>query len=120
LLCELLALDRSRASAPITGVALSSGFVRGPIRARNARLSRRASFCQHVLQTLGLEGRPAACPLLGLQRNLEKLHASTLRGIGETSSSPAARKSHAECNYPFNVHITSSPVAPKPHLLQRP
>src|ERR1019366_1870545 len=51
-LCSFLALHRSGASAPIPvpGPALRPGFVRGRILARDVRLSRRASLCQHILQ----------------------------------------------------------------------
>ena len=97
-LCLLL---RPRAATPRIDT-LIPGPVRsviGPTRARDIRLSPQASLCQHIFQMLSLDCRPAAHPLLGVHRNLQKLHASTLRRVRETSCSPARGKSDAECEY---------------------
>src|ERR1017187_517828 len=103
-----LALNRPGAStrrsdALVSGAALVSRFVLGPNRARDARLVVRASLCQHILPTLALDSAPATQPLLGIQGNLQKLHASTLRRVGDASGSPAANKSNAECDDPSHV-----------------
>src|ERR1019366_6233074 len=83
-------------------------LVRGLIFARDVR----ASLRHHIVQTLALDRRPLIQSLLSLYPNLKKLHAGAFRRVGETSGSPAADKSDAQCEYPLYVryHLISCPA----------